>query len=277
MQYVRFYKNEPEQGVELTNSHSATQGLIYFELMTEISRDKGTTTIKYPLNKKEYEKYQKQVAIIDNVLIQHDLLGKTESKYHYANLLFLIIEFNRKYKNLLADKARDARLSNDIKFLKLVKGLTSSQKQKVQMSFLINNEVFTFEDQAILSEIVINKIQGVLMNNITQLYPELWELYLKRGGNPKAAMERAKAESALQNQAVADITKRIIKYLNVESNKLRDPKAKQDKITLTSKQGNFIYDLLVGLEIYEPRDKSKADTNGKEANYHGLRKLIDRY
>lgn len=275
MQYVRFYKNEFEQGVELTNSHSATQGLIYFELMTVLSEN--TTTIKYPLSNKEYKEYQKQLAIIDNVLIQHDLVSKTESKYHHANILYFIIEFNRKYKRLLADKAGDARLNNQIEFLKLVKPLTPWHKQQVQMSFIINGVPFTFEDQAYLSEVVINKLQGMLMNTITQLYPELWELHLKRGANPKAAMERAKAESTLQNQAVADITKRIIKYLNVESTKLRNKKATPEKVTLTSEQGNFIYDLLVGLEIYEPRDKTKADTNGKEANYHGLRKHIARY
>jgi hypothetical protein len=275
MRYVNFYKNKDEQGVELTYNSTVFKKVIHWELLTAIND--GTVTVKYPLAKKEFERYQNQFYVIQDTLIQHDLLGKTESKYHHSNLLFLTIEFNRQYKNLLADKLRDARLNNIIDFLKLVKPLTPSQKQNIEMSFVINGAPFSFEDQPILSEMAINKLSGVLMNNIRQLYPELWEIHLKRGGNPKALKKRGVADSILQNQAVADIVKILIEYLNSDSPTLKNPKATSDKVTLSSKQGAFVYDLLVALKIYEPREKSKTDTSGKEANYHGLRKLIERY
>jgi hypothetical protein len=272
---VKFYENRDDRGVDLTISSSVAKHRLYVDLLYAINED--TVSIKHPLNKDEYKKYQKELELIDDTLKHHDLLAKSECKYHQANLLFLVIEFNRKYKDLLAVKAQDARLNNMIDFLKLVKPLSPSQKQKVEISLVINNVPFTFKDQPLLSEMVINKVSGVLMNNISQLYPELWEMHLKRGGNIKAVKERATANSTLQNQAVADITKIFIAYLNTESDKLRNPKASTDKATLTSKQGAFIYDLLHVLKIYEPRDITKADTNGKEANYHGLRKLIERY
>ncbi|MGY3215308.1 hypothetical protein [Mucilaginibacter sp. HD30] len=275
MRYVNFYKTKDEQGVELTYNSTVFKKVIHWDLLTAIGDD--TVTLKYPLAKKEFEQYQKQTELIHDTLIQHDLLNRRESKYHHSNLLFLLIEFNRQYKNLLADKARDARLNNMIEFLKLTKPLTPLQKQNVEMSFVINGTPFSFEDQPILSEMAINKLAGILMNNIRQLYPELWEIHLKRGGNPKALKERAVADSTLQNQAVADIVKILIEYLNSDSQVLSNPTAKPDKVTLSSKQGAFVYDLLVALKIYDPREKSKTDTGGKEANYHGLRKLIERY
>jgi hypothetical protein len=275
MQPVKFYENGQERGVELTISNSVAKHRLYIDLMVAINKD--TVVIKHPLIKKEYDKYKKQLELIDNALFDHELLSKNECQYHHANLLFFVLEFNLKYKDLLEKKAVDARLNNSIDFLKLVKPLTPVQKQNVQMSFIINGEPFTFENQPILSEIVINKLSGVLMDNICQLYPELWEAHLKRGGNSKTIKERVTADSKLQNQAVADITKLLINYLNTESPTLQNNKAKADKITLTSKQGEFIFNLLNGLGLYEPRDKEKSETSGKESNYHGLRKLIERY
>lgn len=275
MQSVKFYENNQELGVELTISKSVAKHLLYIDLMVAINTD--NIVIKHPLTKKEYDRYENQFKLIDSVLITHNLLNRDECQYHAANLLFFVLEFNRKYKDLLTKKEVDARLNNSIDFLKRTKPLTPTQKQNVEMSFVINGQPFTFENQPTLSEIVINKLSGVLMDNICQLYPELWELHLKRGGNAKAIKERTEADSKLQNQAVADIAKLIINYLNTESLTLRNSKAKADKITLTSKQGEFIFDLLNGLKIYEPREKERSDKGTKEANYHGLRKLIERY
>ncbi|MDT3403611.1 hypothetical protein [Mucilaginibacter terrae] len=237
MQSVRFYENCQERGVELTISNSATMPRLYIDLLVAIDDDR--IIIKHPLTKKEYDKYKNQLELIDSILIKHNLISKGECRYHHANLLFFVLEFNLKYKDMLADKAKDARLKNSLEFLKLVKPLSSIQKQQVEMSFVINGIPFTFEDQPILSEIVINKLSGVLMNNICQLYPKLWEENLKRDAK-KIPKERSTANSKLQNQAVADIAKLLISYLNSESPTLKNSKAKTDKNTLTSKQGEFI-------------------------------------
>lgn len=275
MKPVEFYKNAQEQGVKLTISNTTAVRRIFYDYLTGIDTD--TITYKYPLNNKDYQKYQKELQLIDQVLVDHDLLGKEECPYHNANILYFLIEFNNKYADLIRMKQRDARLYQWIDFLKLVKPLSSLQKQNVQMSFVINGEPFTFEDDPLLSEVVMNKLSGRMMNTICTVYPELWELYLKRGGDPKAVKEREKADSMLQNKAVAEITKTLIVYLNSKSTKLKNNKANEDKPTLTSKQGAFVFDLLTTLKIYNPRDKVKLETVGKEANYHGLRKLIERY
>jgi hypothetical protein len=125
------------------------------------------------------------------------------------------------------------------------------------MSFVINGEPFTFEDDPLLSEVVMNKLFGRMMNTLCTVYPDMWELYLKRGGNPKAVKEREKADSMLQNKAVTEITKTIIVYLKSESTKLKNIKANADKATLTSKQGNFIYDLYIWLRLLKEQAKLK--------------------
>jgi len=117
-----------------------------------------------------------------------------------------------------------------------------------------------------------------MMNTICNVYPELWEAHLKRGVKRKGPINLiSHANSILQNQAVVDITKRLIEYLNAKSLKLKDKKANEKKITLKSIHGDFIYDLLTDLGIYMPRKtKEKAEKGSKVAYYHALAKLVAR-
>lgn len=273
MDYIKFINANNVRSVRLTINN----GDIAHRAHTDdlIGLDKDTATVEYFLDADKYKLYKKYEEKIDALLITYGLNRESQVRLIKSSLLFYTIEFDRRLEELKRDKARYARLDNMVQFLKIARSLSPEQIQKVEVSLLIKNQPFNLDDQPFLSEAVMHKLSGMITETIRHGYPELWDIYFK--AQKPLIKERATAESVLRNAAVVETTKRIIAYLNQNSVGLGNKKVKVGEISMTSKQGYFIYDLLTALKIYKPRDVAKNDTGGKEANYHGLRKLLKRY
>lgn len=275
MESVRFYKKGKEHSIELTVNNVRASGRLFTGDLIGISPK--TITYRFSLTKSEYEKRQRQAQIIHSVLMSHGLIDVRENQYHLGSLLLICIEFDNKHKDLKRSQDVNERLARHIEFIRLVKHLTPLEKQKVKVTFEIKGKPIIFENDPGTSEILVNKLSGVMMNIICNVYPELWKAHLKRGVKTKAANNLvSQAQSILQNKAVADITTQLMEYLNDTSNKLKDPKAESGKTTLRRIQGSFIYDLLTELNLYKPRERKKAENGAKEVVYQGLAKLVKR-
>jgi len=85
------------------------------------------------------------------------------------------------------------------------------------------------------------------------------------------AVER-QSEYQINKVLVAELAKKIVKYLNAETTVLRNPNAK-DELSISNAQGDFIYDILTAFHIYEPKQR----TNNTAVKHHDtIRKLIKR-
>ena len=267
--FTRNYINQ--EVLELTVSQNVSKNNLYVDLLTGITD--STVTMQYPLNKEELHQYKEEFDTLDYLIGQYGLKDNGETRYHISNILYFIIEFRMKHEKLLKKKRSKAMAEHNVQFLQLVKGITDFQKQKVKMSFLIKSKKFTFDNSPILSEIVMNKITGILLEEVKNLHPEQWAIY--KGGKPTT--KRKTSDSKLRNDAVVEISKLLIIYLNEESKALCNHQPNLDKLNVNAIEGNFIYDVLTLFKLYRPTEAAAQVDKNTKLNYgESLRKLIER-
>jgi len=269
-QPVKFYQSQYESGVELILSHGAVKHRLYIDYVIAI--DEESVTIKYPLQVHRLNSLKSQYKEMLTLMEFAGLRSKKEITLHSSNLLYMMIEFDNFYNELQKENLADYKIDRKIDFLRRFRKLSIAERRSCKISITFKGIPFELENEPFLSERVMNKITGNIENYIKNIFPANWQDILAQHGTYSGV----RSSSALRNKAVGVFANRLKDYLNANTKALLNEKFIDKPNSLTTAQGNFIYDLFILFDVYKPRNRATKNSFRKIDHSEAIQKLIQR-
>jgi hypothetical protein len=230
-------------------------------------------SILYPYNThKAYETVKKELDEYITLVEIHHL--SEDSKFHSSHILYLLIDYMGQ-KNILEHQQEVKRkLHNRIYLLKRLMHLDDYKDFNVDFYDAAKGTFkYHFGAEPMLKRSVIRYVISEARTQLRQYDRKLYSLLMS--GATEDELEQAvqrQTDYQINKVLVAELAKKIVRYLNNETIILRNPNQK-DELSISNAQGEFIYDILTTFYIYEPKQHS----NKTVVKHHDtIRKLIKR-
>jgi hypothetical protein len=240
-------------------------------LLHGYKQDIGLINYFYNDNK-IYLEAQAEVNEYEILVGMHKL--SDESPYHSSHILYLLVNYITE-KNLAKRKEEVKRiLLNQLCLLKALLNVEDYTKYNIELFDNVGKFKYNFGTEPSLKKNVFKYIIKEVSTQLKSYNPRLYKLLIS--GATENQLEQAVAtqtDSEIKKLLVAELAKKIVKYLNNETIVLHHAK-QTTPLSISNAQGDFIYDILTHFRIYKPKQQSKSFSVVK--HHDTIRKIIKR-
>jgi hypothetical protein len=229
--------------------------------------------IVYPYNTlKEFEGVKKEIEEYITLVGMHHL--PEDSKFHSSHILYLLVNYMGQKNVLEHQQEVKRRLHNRIYLLKRLMHLDDYKDFNIDIYDAAKGTFkYHFGAEPVLKRSVIRYVIREVTTQLRQYDRKLYSLLMS--GATEDELEQAvqrQTDYQINKVMVAELAKKIVRYLNNENTILHNPNQK-DELSISNAQGEFIYDIFTVFHIYEPKQHS----NKTVVKHHDtIRKLIKR-
>ena len=220
----------------------------------------------------QFEPFRLLIEGYKNLLSMYSL--DQESKFHGSHILLLIMEHGVQQLNVEEQQEIRRRLHNRLYLLKHLMELENYNKYNIEIyDTVMDSFRYHFGSEPILKRSIIKYMIGEMKSQLKDYDLKLYKLLMSGAGfdELEAAVKRQSIYE-IKKAMVPKLAKKIVKYLNNETKVLSNPN-KVDELSVSNAQGDFIYDILTHVELYEPKQRSNTTV---VKHHDSIRKLIKR-
>jgi len=219
----------------------------------------------------DYNEAKDEIEKYKSIFEETDL--SKESPFHVSHILYLLINFMENRNSKIIEQQFIVKLNNMAYLLRNLMSLDNFNSYNVTITGKLDEFKYSFLSENWLKEDVLKFLVEKVKSRVKKFDRKIFDMLLS-GATEKQLEEAIRKQTfhKVEKSLISDLVKNLIKYFNSETQSFRNPN-RDESLSITNKQGDFIYELLAHFRIYKPK---KTVNNSVVKHHDAIRKLIKR-